>query len=95
MLWNLDPSWLLTAFAVVAMLSYLFGLALDGVMGAEGFGPLGNMVIITAGFFLGIFSANSYGIFLENLTVATGAGLTGAFVSLGVLAVCKATLNRL
>lgn len=95
MLWNLDISWLLMAVAVVAMLSYIFGLALDGVMGSDGFGPLGNMVIVTAGFFLGIFAANSYGIILHDLRSATGAGLGGAFLSLGVLACCKAGLNRL
>jgi hypothetical protein len=95
MLWNLDPSWLLMAVTVVALLSYLFGLALDGVMGGEGFGPLGNTVIITAGFFLGIFAANSYGYRLHDMTMASGAGLVGAFFSLSLLAAIKAGLNRL
>lgn len=95
MLWNLDFSWLMMAVAIVAMLSYMFGLALDGVMGSDGFGPLGNTVIVTAGFFLGIFAANSYGITLRDLTLAIGAGLGGAFLSLGLLAGCKAGLNRL
>lgn len=95
MLWNLDLSWLLMAVSIVAMLSYIFGMALDGVMGSDGFGPLGNMVVVTAGFFLGIFVANSYGITLRDLSLAIGAGLGGALISLGVLAGCKAGLNRL
>ena len=40
MLWNLDLSWLMMAVALVTMLSYPFGLALHGVMGSDGFGPL-------------------------------------------------------
>ncbi len=95
MLWNLDLSWLLMAVAIVAMVSYIFGMALDGVMGSDGFGALGNMVVVTAGFFLGIFVANSYGITLRDLTIAIGAGLGGAFLSLALLAGFKAGLNRL
>lgn len=90
MIWNLDFSWLMMAISIVAMLSYMFGLALDGIMGSDGFGPLGNMTIVTAGFFLGVFAANSYGVPLRDLTLATAAGLTGAFLGVGFLAVCKA-----
>jgi hypothetical protein len=95
MLLNLDFSWLMIAVAVVAMLSYIFGLALDGVMGSDGFGALGNAVIVTAGFFLGILAANAYGITLRDLSLAVGAGLFGALLCLGLLAGCKAGLNRL
>lgn len=95
MLWNLETSWLLMAVAVVALLSYLLALALNAIMGSDGFGPLGNTVIVTTGFFLGIFVANSYGMVLRDLTLATAAGLTGSFVSLAMLALLKAGLNRM
>lgn len=92
MLWNLDTSWLLMAVAVVGLLSFLLGLALNALIGRDGFGPIGNAVIVTAGFFLGIFLANSYGLVLRDLTLATATGLTGAFVSLAMLALVKAGL---
>jgi hypothetical protein len=95
MLWNLDSSWLLMAIAVVTMISYPFGLALHGVMGSDGFGPLGNMIVVATGFFLGILTANSYGLTLRDLTLATGTGLAGAGLSLGALAMLKAGLNRM
>lgn len=95
MLWNLDFGWIMMAVTVVAMLSFLFGLALDGVMGSDGFGALGNMLIVTAGFFLAIFAANSYGVPLRDITWATATGLGGAFLCLAILALCKAGLNRL
>jgi hypothetical protein len=95
MLMNLDPTWMMMGFAVVAILSFIFGMALDGLLGTEGFGPIGNTVVVTAGFFLGIFSANLYGIHFYDLKMAVATGLVGAFACLGVLAVIKAGLARM
>jgi hypothetical protein len=95
MLANLDITWLLTAIVVVAIFSFIFGMALDSLMGGDGFGPLGNMVVVTGGFFLGIFLANLYGIRFYDLKTAVGAGLIGAFVSLGVLSFLKAQFGRM
>lgn len=95
MIWNLDTSWLMMAVAIVSMLSFFLGMALDGVMGDDGFGAVGNTVIITTGFFLGIFIANTYGIYLKDLKLAITAGLCGAFLALGTLAISKSILARL
>lgn len=95
MLANLDVTWLFMAIVVVAIFSFIFGMALDSLMAGDGFGPLGNMVVVTAGFFLGIFLANLYGIRFYDLKTAVGAGLIGAFVSLGLLSFLKAQLGRL
>jgi hypothetical protein len=95
MLMNLDPTWMMMAFAVVAILSFIFGMALDSLLGAEGFGPIGNTVVVTAGFFLGIFVANLYGIHFHDMKMAVATGLVGAFACLGGLAVIKAGLARL
>lgn len=95
MLWNLDASWLLFAVITVAMVGFMLGMALDGVMGDDGFGATGNMVIITAGFFLAIFAANLHGWRLNDLTTAVGTGLGGAFVTLFAMALLKAGLNFL
>jgi hypothetical protein len=95
MLMNLDPTWMMMSFTVVAILSFIFGMALDGLLGAEGFGPIGNTVVVTAGFFLGIFVANLYGVHFYDLKMAVATGLVGAFACLGVLAVIKAGLARM
>ena len=95
MIWNLDYSWLMMAFAIVSILSFFLGMALDGVMGDDGFGAVGNTVIITTGFFLGIFLANTYGIYLRDLKLAISAGLCGAFLTLATLAISKSVLARL
>nr|WP_295468319.1 hypothetical protein [Mesorhizobium sp.] len=94
MLSSLDTSSLLFAVAFVAIVSLLLGTVLDGVMQDEGFGPFGNMIIITAGFFLGIFAANRWGIRFTELEVAVATGLGGAFVALLTLSLAKAGIER-
>ncbi len=83
------------AIATVSILSFFLGMALDGVMGKDGFGAVGNTVVITTGFFLGIFVANSYGIYLKDLKLAITAGLCGALICLATLAISKSVLARI
>lgn len=94
MIWNLDPAWLMMAVAFVMVLALFFGAALDVIMGDDGFGPIGNMVLFTVGFFAAIVVLNYAGINLRDLKLAAGAGLAGAFVSIAVLAFFKAGIAR-
>lgn len=95
MLWNLEPGWLMMAVAMVAVLAFFFGAALDAIMKDDGFGPIGNMLLFTAGFFGAVLIANSYGITLRDLRLAVAWGLGGAFVLISLLALVKASLARL
>jgi len=38
MLWNLEPGWLMTAVALVAVIAFFLGTALDAIMHKDGFG---------------------------------------------------------
>ena len=60
----------------------------------DGFGPVGNMVLFTAGFFAAIIIANTYGINLRDLTLAMATGMGGAFAVIAVLALLKGVLVR-
>lgn len=95
MLWNLEPGWLMMAVAFVAVLAFFFGAALDAIMKEDGFGPVGNMLLFTVGFFAAVLVANSYGIALRDLRLAVAWGLGGAFVLISLLALLKACLARL
>lgn len=95
MIWNLEPGWLMLAFAGVAVLALLFGSALDAIMRDDGFGPFGNMILFTVGFFLAVFMANSWGISLRDLKLAVGWGLGGAFATVAGLAFLKAIASRI
>jgi hypothetical protein len=94
MLSSLDTSSLIFAIAIVAILSLMLGMALDGVMQDDGFGPFGNMIVITVGFFLGIFAANRWGIRFGELEIAVATGLGGAFLALLLLSLPKAGIER-
>ena len=61
MIWNLDAGWLMMAVASVAVLAFFFGSALDAIMREDGFGPTGNMLLFTFGFFTAVIIANTYG----------------------------------
>lgn len=95
MIWNLQPGWLMMAVAGVAVLALFFGSALHAIMREDGFGPLGNMLLFTFGFFAAILVANTYGINLSDLKMATAYGLGGAFATVSVLAALKAGIARI
>lgn len=94
MLWNLEPGWLMMTVAIVVVIALFFGSALDAIMKEDGFGPIGNMVLFTAGFFVAILAANSYGINLHDLTRAMATGLGGAFTGIAGLALLKGAIAR-
>lgn len=95
MLWNLDASWLMMAVAVVVVLSFFLGSAIDALVHDDGFGSFGNSLIIAGGFFLTILAANHQGYNLHELHRAIMVGLAGAFVCLGSLTLFKALVVRL
>lgn len=94
MLWNLDPAWLMMAIATVGLLSYFFGSALHWVMREDGFGSMGNGLIVSTGFFMAILVANHEGYYLREIHTAVVVGLSGAFVCLLTLTALKALLNK-
>jgi hypothetical protein len=94
-IWNLEPGWLMMAVAAVIVLALFFGAALDAIMREDGFGPIGNMVLFTCGFFVAVFAANTWGIDLSDLKLAVAYGLGGAFAMVSLLAVLKAGIARI
>jgi len=95
MLLDLDTSWIVLAFAVVAILSYIVGVFFDTLIRDDGFGPTGNMVVMTGGFYAAVLGANSRGIRFDSLATGVAAGLVGAFAAITLLALLKAGLSRL
>lgn len=94
MLWNLGAEWLFIALVVVGILSFILAVALNAIMGDDGFGATGNALVMTAGFFLSIILANSLGYNLREVKLAMLVGLAGTFGLLFVLAAAKAALAR-
>ena len=95
MIWNLDSGWLMMAVATVMVMAFFFGSALDAIMKEDGFGPTGNMILFTIGFFAAVMVANTMGVSLRDLKLAVGWGLGGAFSIIALLALLRAGLSRL
>lgn len=95
MLYALDTQTQLFLFTSIVVGSFFLGNAMDGVFGKHGFGIFGNMIIIAAGFFIGVWVSRYIGYPVGNFRFGVVVGLTGSFVSLLVLTILKALLNRL
>lgn len=95
MVWNLDTGWLLMAVLCVGILAFILSMALNAIMGEDGFGATGNAVVITAGFFGTVFAANVFGYRLSDLREVVVVGMAGAFLCLTALLLGKAVLARL
>lgn len=94
MIWNLETQWLMLAISSAAIFSFFFGMAMDGIMGKDGFGPIVNSLIICASFFATVYVCNMLGISLRRLEIAVPYGLTGSFVVFVLFAVSKALIKR-
>lgn len=95
MLLELDTVWIVLAIATVAILSYIVGVFFDALMKDDGFGAVGNMLVMTGGFFAAVLGANARGVDFDTLGTGAAAGLAGAFAAMTLLALAKAGLARL
>lgn len=94
MIWRIDPFWLAMGAVMVSMLMFILGFYMDKIMGKDGFGPTGNMVVMTIAFFVGIYGANRYGFYFRDLHMAVTGGLTAAFIGFAFMAVLKGIFFR-
>lgn len=94
MFFAMDTSTQLFLFSSIVIGSFFLGNAMDGVLKDDGFGIFGNMIVIAAGFFVGLWVGRYLGYPVKDFKFGIVAGLGGAFVSLLALSIIKAVLNR-
>lgn len=86
----------LIVFAIVVFIAtYFLGTFLHEIVGAEGFGIVGNAVVLTSGVFLGLYVSAEYGIPQRDYPLLAICGIAGAFATLVTLIVTKMGLRRL
>lgn len=95
MLLNLSFIWMTLALVSVVILSFVFGLFLDAILGEDGFGAVGNTIVLAAGFFLTIGIGNHFGFVFRDLRLAIIYGTAGACAAIVALAAIKAVATRL
>jgi hypothetical protein len=94
-LMKLSGYWLSFAVITVGVISYFVSLTIDGVFGKDGFGTIGNMVVLTVGFFGGLIAYERAGYYLSSFQVSTYVGVGGALLTFMTLAFLKLILDKI
>ncbi len=74
------------------MAGFLVGQAMHSLMGRQGFGAFGNMIILAIGFYLGLTLHDHSNLGYSALEVRFAIGIAGAFLSLFAAALLKRVL---
>lgn len=67
---------------------------MDKVLGDEGFGPYGNMMVFWVGFVVGLMGASYLGFNMRNYQLAATGGIVGAFSTLTVVVLIRNIMRR-
>ena len=95
MLGGLSIEWSMI-FAVLALMGgFVVGQGMHAVMGPQGFGSVGNMIVLATGFYIGLMGFEATHLPSDALELRFAFGVGGAFLSLFVLAVLKRILIRI
>lgn len=94
MLAHLDTQTLVAITFAIAVSGYFLGAAMDGVLQGDGFGTIGNMVVMMAGAFIGLQVSPMIEVPLDPTVTQGVAAVSGAFIFLALLATIKGLLAR-
>lgn len=61
MLWQLSTNDWVVSLAFISSMSYIIGWFCDHILGATGFGHIGNWLLILLGAYSGMYALNMYG----------------------------------
>lgn len=94
MLADMDMTVLMIVVLALGAAGFFTGLAMDGVLQEDGFGVVGNMLILVFGALIGVQYGSTVRLPLDALTADAVRGVSGAFVCLTALALIKNMLSR-
>lgn len=92
---SVDTNTLMVLGLALAACGFFGGLAMNGVLEDDGFGVVGNMVILIAGALIGIYLGGFVRLPLDGMTAEAVRAVSGAFICLTALALLKNFLARL
>ncbi|WP_157018804.1 hypothetical protein [Mesorhizobium xinjiangense] len=95
MIANLGVFWLIMAMGTVAILSFILSLALDAIIGQDGVGGVGGMILMTGGFFGGLYGLNHFGMRFRDIQDGAVAGMACALAAFAVILLGKAVVRRI
>ncbi|MEM7068404.1 MAG: hypothetical protein AAF478_05920 [Pseudomonadota bacterium] len=94
MLWEMSTSEWITSLACFSAVAYLSGYFIDRILLNNGFGTIGNWLIILVGIYVGVFSLNKYGYEMHWYPLTTLSSMVAA-AALTLMFMCatKRVLN--
>lgn len=95
MLAHLDSSEIITLGVVILVCCFFLGIIMDGLMEEDGFGPTGNMFVMSAGAFIGIQTFIHLGTTPKDYPALAVGAVSGGFIAIGTLGILKNVLSRL
>lgn len=93
MLGFMETELFIALVAMVCIMSYFVGTFMDSLLEGDGFGTLGNMMLLIAGTLLGFYFCDNY-VYGTNPVNFALVGISGGFLCLAVFSLSKAVLNR-
>lgn len=94
MLNYLDTQTLMIVGLAITVGAFFIGSAMDGVLESLAFGTIGNMMILIAGAFLGLYLGDILLPYTHDAVYTAIVGVCGGFISLAVLMTLKAALSK-
>lgn len=91
---NVSTELMLIMMAGAAAAAFFVGNAMDTVLGSQGFGVFGNMVILLSGFAVGMNVAPGLPSHLVAPTMVIPAAIAFGFLSLFMLALIKRLVQK-
>ncbi|MEL6920129.1 MAG: hypothetical protein AAFO77_03770 [Pseudomonadota bacterium] len=87
--------WMYLGFALAAG-GFFIGSAMHGVLGDEGFGPIGNMIVLMLGAIVaGLGIEYTPYRFISDPTTMAVIMVSGAFITLSLLVLFKLGMNKI
>jgi hypothetical protein len=90
----LNTDTLIFVVSLITIAAFFLGQAMDKVLGDEGFGPYGNMMVFWVGFVIGLMGASYLGFNMRNYQLAAAGGIVGAFATLTVVVLIRNIMRR-
>ncbi|MEM5502664.1 hypothetical protein [Ahrensia kielensis] len=90
----LDTQTLMIVGLAITVGAFFIGSAMDGVLESIAFGAIGNMMILIAGAFLGLYLGEIFLPYSHDAAYIAIVGVCGGFMLLAVLMTLKAALSK-
>ena len=92
---HLDTTTLMIMGLAIASGAFFAGVAMDGIMGRDGFGTIGNMAILLSGALVGMYVGDLFQWSIDRAVAQTVAAVGGGFSALALLAILKSLMIRM